>query len=503
MPPRTRRPRGHIEPLPSGSFRAVVFTGIDPLTRRRQYVRETCSSRAEAEKALTRLQGQVDENRHPKSSITVATAVEQWMEVADLEVTTRERYEDLIRLYIVPTFGDLQAGRLDAELLERFYARLHRCKSMCGSRPPRGHVCTPLSTSTTRKIHYVLRGALGRAARWGYVSVNAAELAQAPSPRKPRPDPPSAREAADLLNDAWTDPEWGLLLWLTMITGLRRGELCALRWRHVDLDRANLWVERSTAHSRTGLVEKDTKTESQRRLSLDPHTVELLHTHRDTVTKQLAVLGVPLDGGFQPEGWTHTEVKEYRRLANGARAAKVDTDLRNMRLLRIELYADDPAKARVTLSSGRVIGLTFKSSNRPVVLELSSPETDTWLDAEVAIHRRAAQPGERCRPRAVMPVRPSRWSASQPRVRPGCPAPESTRQRGTPGHRRGCADHRTGRSGNASLVPRSALAENSSCRAAPIRSRRWCRLHSSTSMCSRDDVELGSVLISQRGRRRS
>ena len=53
----------------------------------------------------------------------------------------------------------------------------------------------------------------------------------------------SAREAADLLNDAWTDPEWGLLLWLTMITGLRRGELSALRWRHLDLDRANLWVE--------------------------------------------------------------------------------------------------------------------------------------------------------------------------------------------------------------------------------------------------------------------
>ena len=250
---RPRRRRGYIEALPSGSFRAVVYAGTDPLTRDDIRLRETCRTRVEAEKALTRLQGQVDDNRHPKSSITVATAVEQWMEVADLEVTTRERYEDLIRLYTVPTFGDLQAGRLDAELLERFYARLHRCKAMCGGRPPRGHVCTPLSTSTTRKIHYVLRGALGQAARWGYVSVNAAELAQAPSPRKPR-------------------------------------------WRHVDLDRANLWVERSTAHSRTGLVDKDTKTDNQRRPSLDPHTVELLRTHRDTVTEQLAVLGVPLDG---------------------------------------------------------------------------------------------------------------------------------------------------------------------------------------------------------------
>ena len=70
------------------------------------------------------------------------------MEVADLEVTTRERYEDLIRLYIVPTFGDLQAGRLDAELLERFYARLHRCKSWCN--PQQQSLGSPPTTATSR-----------------------------------------------------------------------------------------------------------------------------------------------------------------------------------------------------------------------------------------------------------------------------------------------------------------------------------------------------------------
>lgn len=166
MPPRQRRPRGHIEKLPSGTYRARVYGGIDPLTRRRRYVMETAPTYDLAEKALTRLQGQVDEDKHPKSNITVRQAIEQWLEVVVLEDTTRERYEDLIRLYVMPTFGTLPAARLDAEHLERFYARLHRCRAMCNGRARNGHTCRPLSSSTTRKIHYIIRGGLGRAVRW-------------------------------------------------------------------------------------------------------------------------------------------------------------------------------------------------------------------------------------------------------------------------------------------------------------------------------------------------
>lgn len=103
--------------------------------------------------------------------------------------------------------------------------------------------------------------------------------------------------------------------------------------------------------------------------------MENRHVHRESLDGALNRLVT--DPGFQPDGWTHAEVKEYRRLVQGARAAKVDTDLRNMRLLRIEPHAADPAKARATLSSGRVIGLTFKSSDGhvTVVFELLPPET--------------------------------------------------------------------------------------------------------------------------------
>jgi integrase len=91
MPPRRRRSRGHIEQLPSGSFRVRVYGGIDPLTKRRRNILETAPTYELAEKALTRLQGQVDEDKHPKSNITVRQAIDSWLEVVELEDTTRER----------------------------------------------------------------------------------------------------------------------------------------------------------------------------------------------------------------------------------------------------------------------------------------------------------------------------------------------------------------------------------------------------------------------------
>ena len=62
------------------------------------------------------------------------------------------------------------------------------------------------------QVHYIIRGALERAACWRYLGVNDAAMAEAPSPKKSPPDPPSPAEAATLPNEAWQDPEWGLLL---------------------------------------------------------------------------------------------------------------------------------------------------------------------------------------------------------------------------------------------------------------------------------------------------
>jgi integrase len=79
------------------------------------------------------------------------------------------------------------------------------------------------------------------------------------------------------------DDDWGTLVWLVMTTGIRRGEVCALRWRDVDLDDETIAIRRSyTLHKGVG-VEKDTKTHQMRRIALDSDTVALLREHRERV----------------------------------------------------------------------------------------------------------------------------------------------------------------------------------------------------------------------------
>ena len=94
-----------------------------------------------------------------------------------------------------------------------------------------------------------------------------------------------------------------------MVTGSRRGEVSALRWRQVDFNRSIVWVHRSNAQTKGGVLEKETKTGQRRKLALDPHTLGLLTEHREQWTQRCASLGVTLqDDAFvfspAPDGTT-------------------------------------------------------------------------------------------------------------------------------------------------------------------------------------------------------
>lgn len=99
---------------------------------------------------------------------------------------------------------------------------------------------------------------------------------------------------------------------------------------------------------------------------------------REYLDEELRRLATEPD--FRCAGWDDGDIAEFRRLVQCVRAAHVEDDLRNMRLLRIEPHdASDPSRALATLSSGRKIDLTFKSTDGQgaVVLGVLIPDTDS------------------------------------------------------------------------------------------------------------------------------
>ena len=134
----------------------------------------------------------------------------------------------------------------------------------------------------------MLRTALAQAVKWGWLVTNRPPPRHHPSRRESRTTPiPSADDVAQLVKTAHDgNPMLAVFLRLAAATGARRGELCGLRWDDVDLDQGSLTTRRSIANTRTmGVVEKDTKTHAERRLSLDAGTVAVLAEHRRTVAE--------------------------------------------------------------------------------------------------------------------------------------------------------------------------------------------------------------------------
>jgi len=100
------RSRGEVEELPSGSLRVRVYVGIDPVSKKKHFLTETVpagpKAAATAEKVRTRLLGQVDERRAPRTNATVNQLLDRYLEMLDVEPTTWDRYEGCVQIHIRP-----------------------------------------------------------------------------------------------------------------------------------------------------------------------------------------------------------------------------------------------------------------------------------------------------------------------------------------------------------------------------------------------------------------
>jgi integrase len=276
------------------SWELRVHAGRDDATGRKLYVTRTVrGGKREADRALARLVTEVEQGSVLAHSGTVAELCERWFEASrtSWSPTVVVGYRSLLDRHILPTFGHVSLRRLRTADLDSWYGRLRSSGGVNGA---------PLSPNSVQRIHAVLRRALSQGVKWGWLSVNPAASASPPRVLRSSVSIPSPEAVAALIESAnKVNPALPVFLRLAAVTGARRGELCAVRWRHVDFESAVLHIEGSLVEVDGTVIEKDTKTHAQRRVSLDERTLDVLRTYRESRESILRVA----DAHVNPEGF--------------------------------------------------------------------------------------------------------------------------------------------------------------------------------------------------------
>lgn len=151
-----------------------------------------------------------------------------------------------------------------------------------------GHDGRPLAPKTVLNAHQVLRSALGDAERQELVGRNVAALADPPCHSSPPEQ--SCWNQAELRTflEATTGHRLGPALWLTAMTGMRRGETLGLRWSDIDLEDRRLSLQRSVTCTGYQVHTSPTMTRMSRRtVDLDAATVQVLWDWRGVQAVEL------------------------------------------------------------------------------------------------------------------------------------------------------------------------------------------------------------------------
>ncbi len=439
--------KGHIEQLPSGSFRVSVYAGTDPLTRREIRLKSTVKTEQQAQIELGRLLKEASEGRTPESGATMAKLMDEYAAVAEWNVSTRQTNEGFIRRTIKPALGHIQVRKVRGPILDKLYAELKRCGDLsCTGKPfiehcnipvltidhgdprpawhkvtatlteaigsgllgpgdelpsitelralqgigtgvmrhalealaadgliivrhgrtavvagkpggePRSsrrrpgpghdcrlagcrpHVCHPMKPSTIRGIHSILSGAFAAAQRWEWIDRNPAESAKPPTTTRQPIPATSPEDVAKVIAQARAhSADLGLYLWLVVVTGVRRGELCGLQIRDIDLDQGLVHVAFNYVVRAGQRVRKDTKTHQDRWLAIDPDTCALIVNYLDEIRDALAAVGVGLrdDAYLFSNDPAHTRPWNpdwaTHKVADAADAAGVELDIKGGR----------------------------------------------------------------------------------------------------------------------------------------------------------------------------
>jgi integrase len=280
--------KGHIRERSPGHW-AIVIELRDPATgRRRRKWHAFAGTKRKAQEECARLISALKGGTYLEpAKITVAEHMERWLEHVRSQISpkTFERYCGVVRGNIMPALGALLLTKLQPAQISEMYA-----KALAGGRKDgKGG----LSPASVLYMHRLLKQALAVAVtEWRLLPWNPADPIKAPRVKRKNMRALDTAETAALL-EAARRYRLFIPVMLAVTCGLRRGEICALRWRHIELSgAAQLSIVSSTEQTKAGVREKGTKSGRARTVALTALAIEELRRHRAHQAEELLRLGV-------------------------------------------------------------------------------------------------------------------------------------------------------------------------------------------------------------------
>ena len=311
--------RQHLRERSPGHW-AIILDTRDPQTGARKrrwhsFAGTKRQAQVECARLISQIQAgtQVDPTRE-----TVAAFLERWIEHMQGQVSPRslERYAELCRKNLAPLLGGLALAKLLPAHISQAYAKA----LASGRRDGKGG----LSARTVTHMHRVLREALQQALAWQLLARNPADAVRPPKVERKQLSTYDIQQTAELL-EGLRGNRMFIPTVLAGLCGLRRGEIAALQWKHVDIERRQIAVAQSAEQTRAGVRYKPPKSGRARTVAMSDTVTAELRTHRVAQAEGLLSLGVRLseatfvvaqaDGSpLQPNSLSHEWVRQIGKI---------------------------------------------------------------------------------------------------------------------------------------------------------------------------------------------
>ena len=242
-------------------YRVCFDYGVDRSGRRvRKY--RTFDTKRDATRAFNEHKVKMDKGTQiMPSEYTFAQWLDYWYKdiiLPQIEETTAYGYRGMIENYLKPQLGEIRLQKLTARDIQQYYTWLMDEKK--------------LSPNTVIKHHNLLTNTLNAAERQEYITKNPMRAVSPPKKRQ-REAKFYTPEQLGILLDKAVGTRLELPVFICAYLGLRRGELCGLRWSDVDLEHKTITIENTRTQAGKKEIEKGTKTASSTRTLYLPDTL--------------------------------------------------------------------------------------------------------------------------------------------------------------------------------------------------------------------------------------